>query len=96
MVKEITTQAVKQYKESVVELVAHDENLKIIYEEVKQQIVASYSQMVQVALTQHLAGQMGQIGIAIQSTQNLGAQVGSTMMQLTDKLQKHGINLNNN
>ena len=96
MVKEITSQAVQQYKNSVVELVANDENLKTIYEEVKQQLVASYPQMVQAALTHYLAGQMGQIGVAIQNTQNLGAQVGSTMMQLTDKLQKHGINLNNN
>lgn len=95
MVKEITTQAIQQYKNSVVELVANDENLKTIYEEVKQQIVASYPQMVQAALTQYLAGQMGQIGIAIQNTQNLSIQVGGTLSQLTSKLQQHGINLNN-
>jgi uncharacterized membrane-anchored protein YjiN (DUF445 family) len=94
MVKEITSQAVQQYKNSVVELVANDENLKTIYEEVKQQIVASYPQMVQAALTQYLAGQMGQIGVAIQNTQNLSIQVGGTMSQLTSKLQQHGINLN--
>ena len=63
-------------------------------EEVKQQIVANYPQMVQAALTQYLAGQMGQIGVAIQNTQNLSMQVGSTMHQLTSKLQQHGINLN--
>lgn len=96
MVKEITSQAVQQYKNSVVELVANDENLKTIYEEVKQQIVANYPQMVQAALTHYLAGQMGQIGVAIQNTQNLSIQVGGTLSQLTDKLQKHGINLNNN
>lgn len=95
MVKEITTQAIQQYKNSVVELVANDENLKTIYEEVKQQIVASYPQMVQAALTQYLAGQMGQIGIAIQNTQNLSIQVGGTLSQLTSKLQQHGINLSN-
>lgn len=94
MVKEITSQAIQQYKNSVVELVANDENLKTVYEEVKQQIVANYPQMVQAALTQYLAGQMGQIGVAIQNTQNLSMQVGSTMHQLTSKLQQHGINLN--
>ena len=93
MVGEIVQSACAHYKAQVAELVANDPQMIAMYEETREAMIANYPAMVQAAMIHWMAGQMGQIGAAVQAAQHTNLNVGMALTQLTERLKSQGINL---
>lgn len=93
MVGEIVQSACAHYKAQVAELVANDPQMIAMYEETREAMIANYPAMVQAAMIHWMAGQMGQIGAAVQAAQHTNINVGMALTQLTESLKRQGINV---
>ena len=93
MMEEITRSACTHYKQMVDELVKSDEQIQQVMCSVRDQFAKDFPAVLNSAMIQYFANQMGSIGTAIATAANANMNVGFLSKNIQTQLSNNGIHI---